>query len=317
MNRGPSLAARRAFDKTLAEVYGLLRLALGTARAADEAIVVVCDRAADDLTLETDQHGVPTRAVLMALALDEVAARRSAAADPPVPRMAGARRRVPADFYDGLDDGTLSILVRTLPSGPREAVVLTVICGLPEERVAEVLGTAPAEAARLAQVGIDEVRGLLTADAAAHHGPADLAARPAPHLKSLPSLAADGHIVVRGTRAFLVPHGPGGLLESALLAFARLWHRLRRRHGHDHHLGGGPSRRSRKEAALPPTPTSQPIARPQLTPTLQPHALPEATAGTQLHKRSPHATPSTKRLSNPPRALPAGSHSQNSWARRK
>lgn len=213
----------------------------------------------------------------------------------------------------GPTDPTLLVLIRALPLELRRAVTLGTLYGLPVHEAAAVLGVAPRIVVHRRDEALRSLHDRLRQYASRQLVGVPLSKKAPPRLVPLP-VSADGMAVIKGTRVYVDPNVPVGLVGALAKLLARLEERLR----HVLHL---PSPldddvgKSRRHQPLDPTPTTQPLRKPPPTPSLEPHRMPKPTGGTAVHRRAPQMTPSTQRLSARPRPAAAGSRAYT-WQKR-
>jgi hypothetical protein len=204
-------------------------------------------------------------------------------------------------FGEGPSDSTLLVLVRALPLDQRQALTLLTLYGIGPGQAAEVARRSPDQLEELRLEAVRSLHGTLGSYANRQLHGAVLAPKGAARLRPLPVF--DGMAVVRGTRVYIDPNAPVGMVGMFIKLLERLQERLR----HALHLpdplddDAGDSNRHR---ALDPTPTAKPIRKPRPTPSLEPHRMPKPTRGTGVHRRAPQMTPSTQRLSASSRPSP-------------
>lgn len=317
MNGGSTLGLR-LFERHFDRLHSLFRLCLPEAEVAQEALLATLS----DVAASADEIGSRSESEITRwvddIALAQLAHRHQVAVRPHPGSTSAPPRRplVPEerDLLDSLDDKTLAILVRGLPRETRMAVALGLVHGIDRRRVALVLGCSPERVDALQHGALGQLADLLSRH---QHERFKQPARPnvlarttAPHLRPLPGGSSDGIIVVRGTKAMIMP-GPPQTLHDLVLAFVqRVVERIRRRqieHHFDDEVGTSGDARSRRAPA--PTPTTRPLAKPKRTPTLRDYRKPETTRGTATHERSPKkTTPGTQGIGAPRRALSGGSN---------
>lgn len=311
----------------------LLRLALPGRSAPAAALEAILARAG---ALGDTSGRRPSRAQLTALAVEEIAARnRLEAAWPPDPsppalRQPGAGPPEPSPFaasgapgvrqlrcelerhspdsaaqavQGAVDDDSLLVLVRALERRRRQAIALTIVYGVADDEAARAIGVDQAGLDELRREGITDLSQFVGGHRHRELQRSTLAPKPLPRLRPLPP-GVNGVTVIRGTGVYVDQGPPQGWIDLFIQVVHRLIERMRHRHhdsAFDDDVGDVEKRRS--HAAPPPTPTAQPIKRPKRTPSLTYFKTPPPTAGTHVHDRSPLATPSTARLSNPARPL--------------
>lgn len=311
-------AAERLFDLHFDRLHSLFRLCLAQPAAAEAALLATLHELARnaDRALAKDERELARW--VDDIALGQLACKRhpvSGAGKAPllahVPAPARALAREERELLDALDDSTLAIMIRGLDADARIAVALGLVHGIDRRRVALVLGCPPERVEMLQRGALVQLAELL-----ARH-PYErfrmpprtnvVARTTAPHLRPLPSPASGGVIVVRGTKAMVVPGPPESLYELIRDLIDRFIDRVRRRQI-DEHLNDevGTSGDARTRRAPPPTPTTRPLTIPRRTPTLRDYDLPEPTRGTPTHAASPDKTPTTERIAAPRRVLAAG-----------
>jgi DNA-directed RNA polymerase specialized sigma24 family protein len=315
LGRGEHGLALRLFDRHFDRLHSLFRLCLPQPEAAQEALLATLG----DVAESADEIG-PKSEVELTRWIDDIAlaqlarrhrleARPRPAATLPPPRRPLVREE--RELLDALDDATLAILIRGLERETRIAVALGLVHAVDRRRVALVLGCPPEHVDMLQRGALGQIAELLSRHQHERfRQPAQkdvIAKKPAPHLRPLPGGGGDGIIVVRGTKAMVVPGPPTNVYDLVRALVERVLDRIRRRrteHHFDDEVGTTGHARSRK--APPPTPTAQPIKKPRLTPTLRDYRKPEATRGTATHDRSPKSTPGTERIASPRRVLGSG-----------
>lgn len=313
--RGGRPAAERLFDLHFDRLHSLFRLSLAQPEAAEAALLATLDELAHspgDIAAMSDRE--LTRWV-DDIALAQLARHRRPRpprepdpAPAPSPRSLAQEER---ELLDALDDTTLAIMIRGLDADARIAVALGLVHGIERRRIALVLGR-PAEDVDLLQ------RGALVqlADILGRHPherfrlpprPNVLARTTAPHLRPLPAPASSGVIVMRGTKAMVIPGPPESLYQLIRELIDRFIDRVRRRQIEAHmNDDAGPAADARSRRPPPPTPTTRPIKKPGRTPTMRDYRQPQATRGTATHAESPKKTPTTERIAAPRRVLAAG-----------
>lgn len=210
-------------------------------------------------------------------------------------------------------DGTLLVLARALSLPERSALALTTLYGVSPEASAAALGIDGTQVRELESEALRSLHGTLAGYALRQLQGAALSAKAAPRLRPLP-VRADGTAVIRGTRVYIDPDAPNGIIGALLKLLARLQERFK----HTLHLvdpSDDDVGKTHNHQPLDPTPTTQPIRKPRPTPSLEPHRMPKPTSGTAVHHRSPAATPSLQRLSARSRPLPSAP-STYSWHKR-
>ena len=342
--RGHEESARALFDAHGEYVWGLLRLTLGSAEAAEGAMrdtfSEVAWRAGElrpkadalewmrDLALE--QVEVRAKSA-QPISLDEV--RRQAretrrALGKPVegshlvvtPLVEEGDEEEPLDLTEKamrkIGDSALGVMVRMLEPRRRHAVVLSLNLGLPDERVARVLGCEQSEIAKLRHEALDSLGSRLKVHLRRDLIRRKMATEAPYHLRPLHGQIMRGNVVVKGQRAYIEPLHPS-LLMRALHAIERVLHLFFRRpqdkFEEDDEVGGHKPRKRPD-----PTPPMRPFEKPKRTPSLTDYVLPPATRGTAVYAAARKYTPSTQPLSarrqNP---LPTGTMSHRGYSGRK
>lgn len=309
--RGSMDAQRRLFAAHFDQLYGFFRMLLPSSEDAPSAAVATLATAVERHS-ECPLPAAQTQAWLIELALELVPESRVVNGASPEPPRRPSRSVAAMDrLLRGVPDKTLAAVVRSLDLRTRQAVVLSVMAGLDDERVGRVVGVSVAEARDLREQGL----AIVTQRLAAYQGETEMMGRVAReaayHLRPQRGPLSDGIVAIRGTRAHVEP-GPGnGFLYMALRALERLLHRLLGdQPGDELDEVGGPGKMPERPKA---TPGAQAFKRPKRTPSLREYQMPESTPGMSSY-RTPKSTPSTSRLSNPRR--PLGSASSTYGSRR-
>jgi DNA-directed RNA polymerase specialized sigma24 family protein len=306
----------RLFERHFDRLHSLFRLCLAQPEEAQEALLATLGEVAQGSAGLTGRSEVEAAHWVDDIALAQLARRHRVAAGPrpaTPPRLLPRRPlvREERELLDSLDDATLAILVRGLERETRIAVALGLVHGIDRRRVALVLG-CPVERVDMLQRGaLGQLADLLSRHQHERFRqparPSVLARTTAPHLRPLPAGASDGIIVIRGTKAMVVPGPPQSVYDLVRALVERVLDRIRRRqmeHHFDDEVGTSADAKSRRPP--PPTPTTQPLAKPKRTPTLRDYRKPDTTRGTATHDRSPKSTPGTERIGAPRRVLGSG-----------
>lgn len=314
--RSRRTAAERLFDLHFDRLHSLFRLSLAQPDAAEAALLATLRELARSAPRIMSKNEAELTAWVDDVALAQLARERRptprGVPDDP-PRVPPPRRLVRAEreLLDALDDATLTLLVRGLEGDMRVAVALGLVHGIDRRRVALVLGCAPERVELLQRAALGGFAELLSRHPHERfrqpRQAALLARTSAPHLRPLGGRPSDGVIVVRGTKAMVVPGPPHSLYELIRDLLSRLVDRIRRREAEEHlndEVGTSADGHSRRPP--PPTPTTQPFRKPARTPSLTDYRKPEATRGTSIHERSPKETPGTQRIGSPRRTVAAG-----------
>lgn len=342
-------ALRRGDDRGLVglvqrhfeSIYGAMRMTLPTQRqaeiAARETFIAAARRAA-----EATRHD-DVRSWLLGISLEQVAnreprpipmesrrasrstrltlrdgPRKTAAGDPPDPKPEAETAEPEPDPGEALAatrDEALAAMVRTLELETRQAVVLTVVCGLGDAEAGRALGCPARQIERLRMDGLLSLRARLADQAVRREAlrrelsdtnPYDLVAAAASSVPGNGKGKGHGADIDRFGHVRLTPPPELNIFKLMRQALKRILDRMRdEEHKLDDEIGGGGQHK-----ALDPTPGQKPFERPKATPSIVAYTKPESSIGTASY-RMPKGTPSTARLSN--RSRPAVAQA-NAWA---
>jgi DNA-directed RNA polymerase specialized sigma24 family protein len=309
VGRGDEAALRSLVDRYLPEIYGLLRMTLPSAEEVEHALCdafcVAVERADDPLAR------VDPGKWLAGIALEQVELR--AQPSPPVSlekrrqaRTSGPQREEEVlddpEYLEGISDSALAVLIRTLEPRTRQAVVLGLVYGLEDARIAHAIGCETWEVEKLRTGGIAELSRKIAAHRTREEKLKSQIAAVPYKLRPIPvgnarGGPAEGTVVV-GTKVHLEPAQPKGIVQLVRAALKRMAE-LFRRHRDERDLSddvgeGGPQK------TPDPTPTLRPFEKPGSTPTTRGYRSPKLSPGVAVYTM-PRGTPTTRRLSNPRR----------------
>lgn len=312
--RGDTSVGERLFSTYSNRLYGLFRVTLATRGQAEAALRSTFATALERARAFESSGQPDVSAWVMDIALAEIARRPprrfkgGPAAEGCGPGGDCADRHPPvsAALLAAISHDNFTVLVRTLDQRRRQALVLTLVCGLEPERVAELVGVGPDELPALVLEACHELRGRLEEHRRVEAHRAALTAKIPYHLSPLEGTAPRGSVKVRGTRVYLQPRRSA--MQKAIRAIERFIDFLTRRHQDEYDpnddIGGSDKRRR----SLDQTPGMQEFDKPKLTPSLQGYDAPELTPGSAGY-RAPKETPSTRRISSPRHSVPGGAMS--------
>jgi hypothetical protein len=203
--------------------------------------------------------------------------------------------------------------VRTLPWPQRQAIALTRVFELSDERAGFNLGLTTTEVDAARETGLATIRELLEHDDLEHIRSAALVRMPAKVIRPIPA-GPNGISIIKGTRVYRDVDQPQSLMLLAIKIIERFIDKWRHRHDLEDVFDDDVGDIDKQHSKSPdPTPTMRPMKRPELTPSMARHRMPEPTRGTATHGGRARSTPSTQRLSSPSRS--GGGSWSGGWVR--
>jgi RNA polymerase sigma-70 factor (ECF subfamily) len=321
--RGDEHALGRLAEVHADTVYGLLRMALPNKADVERALcatfVEAAHRAGEPLSRADAGRWLTSIAVEQIAEMTEPSppiplerAKERKAAEPadavvtapvaPADPDAPTSDELKMEALEALNDRHLGVLVRTLEPRSRQALVLSVNCGLSDGQVASAIGCDVREVRKLKAEAMIALRGRLVEherrEEELRH---KMASGTAYHLRPIHVMPGAMAVIKNGKVYLEKP--PSNIFVAIARVVKRIVQKLRH-HEEIDAFDDDVGEVGRKGGAPQRTPTAQPFLRPKLTPSLLGYRTPKATRGMASYS-APKTTPSTQRISAPRNPLKA------------
>jgi DNA-directed RNA polymerase specialized sigma24 family protein len=315
--RGDEHALTRLAEAHSGAVYGLLRMALPNKLDVEQAFCATfaeaAKRAGEPLSRADASRWLtgiaveqiaeltePSPPIPLALAKAKKAAAAAAAAAEK-PAKPAENESLKMDTLKALNDKHLGVLVRTLEARSRQALVLSVNCGLSEGQVASAIGCDVREVRKLKAEAMMGLRARL----AEHERREDelrrkMATGTAYHLRPIHRMP-QGIAIIKNGRVY-IEKPPSNLLVAIVQMVKRILGLI----FHHDELDAFSDDTGETMRGRTPSPTAgaRPFLRPKLTPSLSVYRTPKGTRGMATYQ-APKSTPGTQRVSAPRNPLRA------------